>query len=65
MVVRVAGQTGSGKTYTMQGGPDDRGVNFRALEDLFRLVAARSPEADYDICVSLIEVNHLELDFQI
>ena len=40
----------------MQGTPGDRGISFRALDDLFRLVAARSPEADYEICVSLIEV---------
>lgn len=41
----------------MQGTPADRGVSFRALEDLFRLVATRSPEADYEICVSLVEVR--------
>jgi kinesin family protein C2/C3 len=28
------GQTGSGKTYTMMGTPEDRGVNWRALEEL-------------------------------
>ncbi|KAK9801416.1 hypothetical protein WJX73_009180 [Symbiochloris irregularis] len=50
------GQTASGKTHTMQGARDDPGVNFRALDDLFRLVAARSPEADYEIHVSLTEV---------
>lgn len=53
----AAGQTGSGKTYTMQGAREDPGVNFRALDDLFRLIAARSPEADYEIHVSLTEVT--------
>lgn len=55
----AAGQTGSGKTHTMQGAREDPGVNFRALDDLFRLIAARSPEADYEIHVSLTEVTCL------
>ena len=58
-LLHFVGQTGSGKTHTMQGLPHDRGVNFRALEDLFRLVAIRAPETDYEICVSLVEVGHL------
>jgi hypothetical protein len=32
-------QTGSGKTFTMEGPPDNRGVNFRALNRLFELGA--------------------------
>ncbi|KAJ0408155.1 hypothetical protein P43SY_002125 [Pythium insidiosum] len=31
------GQTGSGKTHTMEGPDHDRGVNHRALQELFRL----------------------------
>ena len=31
------GQTGSGKSYTMEGSAQDRGVNYRALDDLFAL----------------------------
>ncbi|GFR50278.1 hypothetical protein Agub_g12465 [Astrephomene gubernaculifera] len=31
------GQTGSGKTYTMQGPPEDPGIYFRALQELFRI----------------------------
>ena len=31
------GQTGSGKSYTMEGPAQDRGVNYRALSDLFAL----------------------------
>ena len=30
------GQTGSGKTFTMAGPPDNRGVNTRALDELFK-----------------------------
>ena len=29
------GQTGSGKTYTMEGPAENRGINRRALDDLF------------------------------
>jgi Kinesin motor domain len=43
------GQTGSGKTHTMSGTNveqlDGRGINFRALDDLFELNKARSSEA--------------------
>jgi hypothetical protein len=28
------GQTGTGKTYTMEGPPENRGVNYRALAEL-------------------------------
>ena len=31
------GQTGSGKSHTMEGREEDRGVNYRALEELFAL----------------------------
>ena len=48
---------GSGKTYTMEGPAQDRGVNYRTLQDLFGVAAARSAETDYSIYVSLIEVN--------
>ncbi len=37
-------QTGTGKTYTMMGPPADRGVNARALGDLFTRSAARRGE---------------------
>lgn len=36
------GQTGSGKTWTMSGPADNRGVNTRALEDLFERVGEGS-----------------------
>ena len=42
------GQTGSGKTHTMSGSyvadHDGRGINYRALDDLFALNAARAGE---------------------
>ena len=50
------GQTGSGKTHTMEGPPDDRGVNFRALAELFRLTADRGDDYEVEITVSLLEI---------
>ena len=49
-------QTGSGKTFTMEGPPSNRGVNFRALEELFRLVTDRSSEYEYSLKVSMLEI---------
>ncbi|KAJ1485748.1 P-loop containing nucleoside triphosphate hydrolase protein, partial [Baffinella frigidus] len=43
------GQTGSGKTHTMQGYGEDRGVNTRALEELFALSAERAANHRYEI----------------
>uniref|UniRef100_J3M6X4 Kinesin-like protein n=2 Tax=Oryza brachyantha TaxID=4533 RepID=J3M6X4_ORYBR len=50
------GQTGTGKTYTMEGVPEDRGVNYRALEELFRLSEERSSSVAYNFAVSIMEV---------
>lgn len=50
------GQTGSGKTWTMEGVPENRGVNFRALAELFRLAQVRSASFKFDISVSILEI---------
>eukprot|EP01105_Mastigella_eilhardi_P020408 TRINITY_DN4859_c0_g1_i1.p1 TRINITY_DN4859_c0_g1~~TRINITY_DN4859_c0_g1_i1.p1 ORF type:complete len:1052 (-),score=318.18 TRINITY_DN4859_c0_g1_i1:104-3259(-) len=50
------GQTGSGKTYTMEGPPHDRGVNFNALIELFRVVRERVQDFSTEILVSLVEI---------
>eukprot|EP00957_Ditylum_brightwellii_P033159 2513136-Ditylum_brightwellii.AAC.1 len=50
------GQTGSGKTYTMEGTRDDRGVNYRALEELFTLAKTASTEVKYKFLVSVVEI---------
>uniref|UniRef100_A0A0A9CR45 Kinesin-like protein n=1 Tax=Arundo donax TaxID=35708 RepID=A0A0A9CR45_ARUDO len=50
------GQTGTGKTFTMEGVPDNRGVNYRALEELFRMSEERSASVDYTFSVSILEV---------
>ncbi|KAJ6329089.1 hypothetical protein OIU77_010712 [Salix suchowensis] len=53
------GQTGSGKTYTM--GPKDlseknKGVNYRALGDLFLLAEQRKDIFCYNVAVQMIEI---------
>ncbi len=46
------GQTGSGKTFTMEGIDSDRGVNFRALEELFKIRGMSSRTARLSVqCV--------------
>ncbi|PWA89584.1 kinesin 4 [Artemisia annua] len=54
------GQTGSGKTHTMTGSKDltenSRGVNYRALGDLFFLAEQRKDTLHYDVSVQMIEI---------
>lgn len=50
------GQTGSGKTYTMDGSLDDRGVNYRALLDLFDMAEERTHHSSVVFSVSLLEI---------
>ncbi|KAG7969322.1 hypothetical protein I3843_07G025800 [Carya illinoinensis] len=54
------GQTGSGKTYTMSG-PQElteeaKGVNYRALGDLFLLSEQRKATMCYEISVQMLEI---------
>lgn len=55
------GQTGSGKTFTMSGPPDNRGVNTRALEDLFQKTRERAGDWTDTISVSILEVYNEEI----
>ncbi|KAL9691694.1 hypothetical protein QQ045_012120 [Rhodiola kirilowii] len=50
------GQTGTGKTFTMEGTPENRGVNYRTLEELFRLSKERHGIMSYELYVSMLEV---------
>ncbi|XP_019053555.1 PREDICTED: kinesin-like protein KIN-14G isoform X2 [Nelumbo nucifera] len=54
------GQTGSGKTYTMTGPKElteeGRGVNYRALNDLFLLSEQRKDSFSYAISVQMMEI---------
>ena len=50
------GQTGSGKTYTMEGPPENRGVNFRTVSELFKVTEERLEDYKYELSVSVLEV---------
>ncbi|KNC52017.1 microtubule-based motor protein [Thecamonas trahens ATCC 50062] len=50
------GQTGSGKTYTMEGPPENPGINKRTLQELFRIADERSEDYDISITVSNMEI---------
>lgn len=55
------GQTGTGKTFTMEGTDEARGVNFRTLEELFRIIEDRKKQFRYEICVSVLEVYNEQI----
>ncbi|KAE8892558.1 hypothetical protein PF005_g4217 [Phytophthora fragariae] len=47
------GQTGSGKTHTMEGPENDRGVNFRALRELFSIRDDRMAAGNFECSMKL------------
>ena len=55
------GQTGTGKTFTMEGTKEARGVNFRTLEELFRIINERQKLYRYEISVSALEVYNEQI----
>ncbi|XP_043700677.1 kinesin-like protein KIN-14Q isoform X2 [Telopea speciosissima] len=55
------GQTGSGKTFTMEGTEESRGVNYRTLEELFRIIKDRQGLFQYEISVSVLEVYNEQI----
>ncbi|XP_019422125.1 PREDICTED: kinesin-like protein KIN-14R isoform X2 [Lupinus angustifolius] len=55
------GQTGTGKTFTMEGTENNRGVNYRTLELLFKISKERSETFAYDISVSVFEVYNEQI----
>lgn len=59
------GQTGSGKTYTMEGPPEDRGVNYRTVAELFKIASERGSEYHFEMKTSILEVhNNVTYDLQ-
>ncbi|CAK9151811.1 unnamed protein product [Ilex paraguariensis] len=55
------GQTGTGKTFTMEGTDEARGVNYRTLEELFRIIQERKSTYQYEISVSVLEVYNEQI----
>uniref|UniRef100_A0A8C0WIB7 Kinesin-like protein n=1 Tax=Castor canadensis TaxID=51338 RepID=A0A8C0WIB7_CASCN len=50
------GQTGAGKTYTMEGTPENPGINQRALQLLFSEVQEKASDWQYTMTVSAAEI---------
>jgi kinesin family member C2/C3 len=51
------GQTGSGKTHTMEGPPNDPGINFRTMQELFRVIdTERRASHKHTISASIVEI---------
>ncbi|XP_069077093.1 kinesin-like protein KIFC2 [Pleurodeles waltl] len=50
------GQTGSGKTYTMEGVPENPGINQRALQALYKEMEARAGLWKYSVTLSMVEI---------
>eukprot|EP01065_Artemidia_motanka_P034999 TRINITY_DN42966_c0_g1_i1.p1 TRINITY_DN42966_c0_g1~~TRINITY_DN42966_c0_g1_i1.p1 ORF type:complete len:907 (+),score=305.18 TRINITY_DN42966_c0_g1_i1:55-2721(+) len=50
------GQTGSGKTYTMEGPPENPGVNKRALRRLFEVIEERKETDRSSVSLSVLEI---------
>eukprot|EP01006_Ploeotia_vitrea_P022318 TRINITY_DN54721_c0_g1_i1.p1 TRINITY_DN54721_c0_g1~~TRINITY_DN54721_c0_g1_i1.p1 ORF type:complete len:717 (+),score=108.79 TRINITY_DN54721_c0_g1_i1:174-2153(+) len=52
------GQTGSGKTYTMEGPPipEQRGINYRSVKELYEISFARSEHYTTKISISVVEI---------
>ncbi|KAI3896156.1 hypothetical protein MKX03_000276 [Papaver bracteatum] len=55
------GQTGTGKTFTMEGPENNRGVNYRTLEELFNRARERCETFTYSISVSVLEVYNEQI----
>ncbi|KAF8655689.1 hypothetical protein HU200_061010 [Digitaria exilis] len=55
------GQTGTGKTFTMEGREGARGVNYRTLEELFRIIKEREGIFLYEVTVSVLEVYNEQI----
>ncbi|KAM0935133.1 putative minus-end-directed kinesin ATPase [Dioscorea sansibarensis] len=55
------GQTGTGKTFTMEGTEQSRGVNYRTLEELFKIAGERRETISYSISVSVLEVYNEQI----
>jgi len=55
------GQTGSGKTWTMIGNPENRGINYRAMETLLARAAERSETIEDTFQMSMFEIYNEQM----
>lgn len=50
------GATGAGKTHTMLGSPNDPGVMYRTMKELFKRMDDAKEEKEFAIAFSYLEV---------
>ncbi|KAG0659321.1 kinesin-like protein Klp5, partial [Maudiozyma exigua] len=50
------GATGCGKTYTISGTPDEPGIIFQAMQDLFQRIEQLTDEQEFKISISFLEI---------
>jgi len=55
------GQTGSGKTFTMEGSPQEKGINPRTLARLFEMITDKSQDFSYRVEFSILEIYNEEI----
>lgn len=53
------GATGAGKTHTMLGSPNDPGVMYRTMTELFKRMDDVKDEKEFAVAFSYLEVKHL------
>lgn len=50
------GATGCGKTYTISGTPEEPGIIFQAMQDLFHRIEQLADEQEFKISISFLEI---------
>ncbi|XP_051919041.1 kinesin-like protein KIF18A [Hippocampus zosterae] len=55
------GATGAGKTHTMLGTPDEPGVMYRTMKDLFKRMDEAKEEKEFSVAVSYLEVYNEQI----
>ncbi|XP_058202047.1 kinesin-like protein KIN-14E [Rhododendron vialii] len=63
MCIFAYGQTRTGKTYTVEGTQQNRGINYRTLEELFKVSKCRSATFTFEISASVLEVYNEQIRY--
>jgi kinesin family protein 18/19 len=60
LTVFAYGATGAGKTHTMLGSPDEPGVMYRTMKELYKRMEDDKEEKVFEVACSYLEVkkNH-------
>lgn len=50
--------------FTMEGTPESRGMNYRALDCLFQLRDERAVDTRFDVSITLLEIYNEEIRYE-